>query len=165
MNACERAVFEDLRREGYSVLRGSWPDLLCVRTLAGKREVCCIEVKSKTDRLTPKQNEVHKILAAVGIPVRVIRPDGERVRRAKGCHRGVYEKIKGSNDWYICYADAYGRRHRERVGSRSTAIEAYVNKKREIRECEYLSPKERRNAESARVAVRELKNFSTKCLP
>jgi hypothetical protein len=165
MNAGERAVFEDLRREGYAVLRNGWPDFLCTRTLAGEKEVCCIEVKSKTDRLTPEQNEVHKVLAAAGIPVRVIRPGGERVRRARGCHRGVYEKVRGSNDWYICYVDADGRRHREHVGSRSTAIEAYVNKKREIREREYLSPKERRNAESARIALRELKNLSKKCLP
>jgi hypothetical protein len=165
MNASERAVFEDWRREGYSVLNGGWPDFLCVRTLAGKTEVCCIEVKSKTDHLTPKQNQVHNILAQAGVPVRIIRPDGERIGRAKGCHRGVYEKVKGSNDWYICYVDAEGRRHREHVGRRSTAIEAYANKKREIREYEYQSPKARRNAESARIAVRDLKNFSKKCLP
>jgi site-specific recombinase XerD len=54
--------------------------------------------------------------------------------------RGVYEKVKDSGDWYICYHDEDGRRHREHVGRFSAAVEAYVNKKREIREGKFISP-------------------------
>jgi integrase len=60
--------------------------------------------------------------------------------------RGVYEKVKGSNDWYISYFDKDGRRHRQHVGRQPAAIEAYVNKKREIREGKFISPGERKNA-------------------
>jgi integrase len=54
--------------------------------------------------------------------------------------RGVYEKVKGSNEWYISYFDSDGRHHRQHVGRQSAAIEAYVNKKREIREGKFISP-------------------------
>ena len=58
--------------------------------------------------------------------------------------RGVYEKVKGSNDWYISYFDADGRHHRERIGRHSAAVEAYVNKKREIREGRFVPPSKRK---------------------
>jgi integrase len=60
--------------------------------------------------------------------------------------RGVYEKVKGSNDWYICYADADRKRHRQHVGRRSAAIEAYVNKKRDVREGKFIAPTVREEA-------------------
>jgi integrase len=60
--------------------------------------------------------------------------------------RGIYEKVKGSNDWYISYFDADGRRHRQHVGRQSAAIEAYVNKKREIREGKFIAPTAREEA-------------------
>jgi hypothetical protein len=43
--------------------------------------------------------------------------------------RGVYEKEPGSGVWWIQYFDADGRRQREMVGSRSSAI-ALVEKRR-----------------------------------
>lgn len=66
--------------------------------------------------------------------------------------RGIYEKVKGSNDWYICYVDADGHRHREHIGRRSVAIEAYVNKKREIREGRYVAPNREQRVTFAELA-------------
>lgn len=47
--------------------------------------------------------------------------------------RGVFEKEKGSGVWWINYHDAEGRRHRERVGPKSLAIDAYRLRKTDIR--------------------------------
>ena len=47
--------------------------------------------------------------------------------------RGVFERPKGSGVWWIRYADQYGRIHRERVGSRSAAIEAYRRRKDQVK--------------------------------
>jgi integrase len=59
----------------------------------------------------------------------------------KGLHtmRGVYEKVKGSKDFYIRYT-VDGQRHREHVGRESAAIEALVNRRREIREGRFIAP-------------------------
>src|SRR5882762_3174562 len=54
--------------------------------------------------------------------------------------RGVYEKVKGSKDFYIRYTDKNGKRHRERVGREKAAEEALVNRRREIREGEFIAP-------------------------
>ncbi len=54
--------------------------------------------------------------------------------------RGVYEKVKGSKDFYIRYTDAAGQRHREHVGRESAAIEALVNRRREVREGRFIAP-------------------------
>jgi site-specific recombinase XerD len=54
--------------------------------------------------------------------------------------RGVYEKIKGSKDFYIYYTDANGGRHREHIGRESVAIEALVNRRREVREGKFIAP-------------------------
>src|ERR1700676_3374239 len=58
--------------------------------------------------------------------------------------RGVFERQKGSKKWWISYYDDDGRHHREYIGGHAAAIEAYVNKKREIREGKFISPDERR---------------------
>lgn len=54
--------------------------------------------------------------------------------------RGVYEKVKGSKDFYIYYTDAAGRRHREQVGRYSAAVEALINRRREVREGRFIPP-------------------------
>lgn len=54
--------------------------------------------------------------------------------------RGVYEKAKGSKDFYIRYTDKCGKRHREHVGREAAAIEALVNRRREIREGKFIAP-------------------------
>ena len=48
--------------------------------------------------------------------------------------RGIFERPKGSGIWWICYYDQFGRKHREKVGLRQTAISAYQKRKTEIRE-------------------------------
>jgi len=54
--------------------------------------------------------------------------------------RGVYERVPGSGIWWICYKDTAGARHREKIGRRSVAVEAYINRKREIREGTFVAP-------------------------
>jgi integrase len=46
--------------------------------------------------------------------------------------RGVYEKVPGSNIWWIRYADAAGRIHREKVGPKSAAIKLYQKRKTQV---------------------------------
>jgi integrase len=48
--------------------------------------------------------------------------------------RGVFEKVPGSNIWWICYFDANGRKRREKVGRRSAAIQFYRKRKTEVME-------------------------------
>jgi integrase len=47
---------------------------------------------------------------------------------------GVYEKVKGSGVWWISFYDAEGKRRREKVGRRSVALEAQVQRRIEVRE-------------------------------
>lgn len=46
--------------------------------------------------------------------------------------RGVYEHPAGSGTWWIHYYDD-GQRHREKIGPRDAAVEAYYMRKRQIR--------------------------------
>jgi len=64
--------------------------------------------------------------------------------------RGVTEKPTGSGIWWINYYDAEGRRHREKIGKKSIAIEAYFHRRAEIREGKFKPPRIRR------VSFREL---------
>jgi integrase len=48
--------------------------------------------------------------------------------------RGVFEKEPGSGIWWICYFDADGQRHREKVGSQRAAQDAYFQRKQEVYE-------------------------------
>jgi len=47
---------------------------------------------------------------------------------------GLFEKAKGSGQWWIRYADQYGHIHREKVGPKSLAQKAYAKRKTQIRE-------------------------------
>lgn len=47
--------------------------------------------------------------------------------------QGIFERVKGSGIWSICYFDARGRRHREVIGSKQDAIDAYADRKHDIR--------------------------------
>src|SRR6266478_6110101 len=48
--------------------------------------------------------------------------------------RGVYEKVPGSNVWWVRYADAAARIRREKAGVKSAAIKLYQKRKTEILE-------------------------------
>jgi hypothetical protein len=49
-------------------------------------------------------------------------------------HRGIFERPASSGVWWICYFDQFGRKHREKVGMKRSAIAAYQKRKTEIRE-------------------------------
>jgi len=53
--------------------------------------------------------------------------------RPKGEDRGLFEKPKDSGIWYIRYADAFGKEHREKVGAKSEARKRYMQRKDEVR--------------------------------
>jgi len=58
--------------------------------------------------------------------------------------RGVYEKVKGSKDFYIRYTEN-GKRHREHVGGRAAAEEALINRRRQIREETFNGPRPKKS--------------------
>ncbi len=47
--------------------------------------------------------------------------------------RGVYEKVPGSNDWWVRWNDSEGKLRRQKVGRKSAAIAAYRKHKDEAR--------------------------------
>lgn len=55
--------------------------------------------------------------------------------------RGVFERPAGSGIWWVNYYDAAGRRHRERVGRYNVAVEAYLQRRQEIREGKFTPPR------------------------
>ena len=48
--------------------------------------------------------------------------------------RGIYEREPGSGVWWICYFDRFGKRHREKAGTKSVAIKLYGKRKQEVLE-------------------------------
>ena len=48
--------------------------------------------------------------------------------------KGVFEKVPGSGEWWIRYADATGRIRREKVGNKGAAINLYQKRKTEVRQ-------------------------------
>jgi integrase len=55
-------------------------------------------------------------------------------------HRGVYENPKGSGVWWIHYYDAASRRHREKIGAFQSAVDAYLDRKLQIRNGSFVAP-------------------------
>jgi integrase len=45
--------------------------------------------------------------------------------------RGVYEKVRGSDEWWIRFVDAQGRYRREKAGTKGAAIKLYRKRKTE----------------------------------
>jgi site-specific recombinase XerD len=58
--------------------------------------------------------------------------------------RGVFEKVRGSGEWWICYWDTQGRKRREKVGTKSNAILLYRKRKTEVLQGKKLPEKLRR---------------------
>jgi len=48
--------------------------------------------------------------------------------------RGVFEKAPGSGVWWIVYYDQFGKRHREKAGTKSAAIKLYGKRKQQALE-------------------------------
>ncbi|MBI4284165.1 MAG: site-specific integrase [Chloroflexi bacterium] len=53
----------------------------------------------------------------------------------------VFEKVRGSGEWWVRYADQYGHIHREKVGPKSLAQKAYEKRKTDIREGKFFPEK------------------------
>ena len=58
--------------------------------------------------------------------------------------RGIFEKVPGSGEWWICYFDQTGRRRREKAGTKSAVIQLYRKRKQQILEGVKLPEKLRR---------------------
>ena len=48
--------------------------------------------------------------------------------------RGVFEKVADSGVWWIVYFDRFGKRRREKAGSKSVAIKLYGKRKQQVLE-------------------------------
>src|SRR5229473_8412163 len=48
--------------------------------------------------------------------------------------RGVFERVPGSGVWWICYFDRFGKRHREKAGTKNVAIKLYGKRKQQVLE-------------------------------
>lgn len=69
---------------------------------------------------------------------------------------GLFERPKASGVWHISYCDRAGKRHREKIGRRSEALEAYTTRKREIREGRFLPPRSSGRSVSFRELARQM---------
>jgi hypothetical protein len=67
--------------------------------------------------------------------------------------RGLFERPKGSGVWWVCYFDANGRRHRERVGPKALAKKVYQKRKTEIAERRFFPEQFRRRPELLADAI------------
>ena len=48
--------------------------------------------------------------------------------------RGIFEKRPGSGIWWICYFDQFGKKRREKAGTKSVAIKLYGKRKQQVLE-------------------------------
>lgn len=48
--------------------------------------------------------------------------------------RGVFEKDPGSKVWWICYYDQFGKKRREKAGTKSVALKLYRKRKQQVLE-------------------------------
>jgi len=55
-------------------------------------------------------------------------------------HRGVFEDARRTGVWWIHYYDAAGKRHREKIGAHQDAIDAYIERKVQIRGGTFTPP-------------------------
>jgi site-specific recombinase XerD len=66
--------------------------------------------------------------------------------------RGVFEKPKGSGIWWI-NIEVDGERHREMVGSYKVACEAYLQRRKELREGRYIPPKKSKSGDGLKFGA------------
>ena len=48
--------------------------------------------------------------------------------------RGIFEKEPGSGIWWICYFDQFGKKRREKAGTKSVAVKLYGKRKQQVLE-------------------------------
>jgi integrase len=75
--------------------------------------------------------------------------NGEKRKRHP---RGIFERPKASGVWWVLYFDDRGKRHREKVGPKSLAIDVYAKRKNEVRERRFF-PEDIRRREVPLAAV------------
>jgi integrase len=68
--------------------------------------------------------------------------------------RGIFERPPHSGDFWINYRDGSGKRHRERIGSLSDAVEALRSRQRDVADGRFTAPRARARARS--LTFREL---------
>lgn len=72
-NAAERAFYELVKDEGWSVTKRGWPDFFVETENGG---IICVEVKPYANvALKPSQLRILKALAAYGVPCYLWSPD------------------------------------------------------------------------------------------
>jgi len=80
---------------------------------------------TKTFRKWAKESERAGLQSTEGGPMR---------EREESKRRGVFEKIPGSGVWWIRYFDQFGKKRREKAGSKSVAIKLYGKRKQQVLE-------------------------------
>jgi hypothetical protein len=65
-------------------------------------------------------------------------------RSGEAKHRGVFERPRGSGNWWVRYADEHGHIHRERAGPKSLAIRLYTRRRAEVQERRFFPERCRR---------------------
>jgi integrase len=73
--------------------------------------------------------------------------------------RGVFEKVPGSNVWWIRFVDCDGAYHREKIGSKSAAIKVYQKRKTEALEGVKLPSLRRRKIQFSELADLAIKHI------
>src|ERR1017187_9367205 len=58
--------------------------------------------------------------------------------RSQSKDRGLFERPAGSGTWWIRYHDNLGKEHREKIGPKSLARQAYEKRKTQIREGQFF---------------------------
>lgn len=66
--------------------------------------------------------------------------------------RGVFERPPGSGIWWINYYDSDGVRHREKIGRESIAIEAYLQRRMQVKENKFVAPRSSSKITFAEIA-------------
>jgi hypothetical protein len=76
--------------------------------------------------------------------------------------RGVFEKLPGSGIWWICYFDRFGKRHREKAGTKSVAIKLYGKRKQQVLEGKKLPESFRKPSVNFRQLVDDALAYSNR---
>ena len=79
--------------------------------------------------------------------------------------RGIFEHPAASGIWHICYYDADGKRHREKVGPKNAAIGAYQLRKTEIRLGKYFPPRQQARVRFDELVTEALAQKRTRLAP
>jgi integrase len=74
--------------------------------------------------------------------------------------RGVFEREPGSGVWWICYFDRFGKRHREKAGTKSAAIKLYGKRKQHVLEGKKLPESFRKPSVNFRQLVDDALSYS-----